>query len=116
MTEEENETSLLDLLVLVAENLKLLILGPVVVGLVALGIGYALPQSFTSQAILAPPIEIQVQAAAIMISPLVLDSVIEALKLYPGASTQLARAKLEKQMEAAGAPWTPGRIPEWKDQ
>jgi photosystem II stability/assembly factor-like uncharacterized protein len=25
-------------------------------------------------------------------------------------------AKLEKQMEAAGAPWTPGRIPEWKNQ
>jgi hypothetical protein len=25
-------------------------------------------------------------------------------------------ANLEKQMEAAGAPWTPGRIPEWKDQ
>ena len=24
--------------------------------------------------------------------------------------------KLEKQMEIAGAPWTPGRIPEWKDQ
>ncbi len=23
---------------------------------------------------------------------------------------------LEKKMEAAGAPWTPGRIPEWKDQ
>jgi photosystem II stability/assembly factor-like uncharacterized protein len=23
-------------------------------------------------------------------------------------------ARLEKQMEAAGAPWTPGRIPEWK--
>jgi photosystem II stability/assembly factor-like uncharacterized protein len=23
--------------------------------------------------------------------------------------------KLEKAMEAAGAPWTPGRIPEWKD-
>ena len=25
-------------------------------------------------------------------------------------------AKLEKQMEAAGVPWTPGRIPEWKDR
>ena len=25
-------------------------------------------------------------------------------------------ARLEKQMEVAGAPWTPGRIPEWKDQ
>jgi len=24
--------------------------------------------------------------------------------------------KLEKQLEAAGAPWTPGRIPEWKNQ
>lgn len=24
-------------------------------------------------------------------------------------------ARLEKQMEAAGAPWTPGRVPEWKD-
>ncbi len=23
--------------------------------------------------------------------------------------------RLEKQLEAAGAPWTPGRIPEWKD-
>ena len=23
--------------------------------------------------------------------------------------------KLEKQLEAAGAPWTPGRIPEWRD-
>ncbi len=23
---------------------------------------------------------------------------------------------LEKQLEAAGAPWTPGRVPEWKDQ
>ncbi len=25
-------------------------------------------------------------------------------------------SKLEKAMEAAGAPWTPGRIPEWKEQ
>jgi len=25
-------------------------------------------------------------------------------------------SKLEKQLESAGAPWTPGRIPEWKDK
>jgi chromosome segregation ATPase len=25
-------------------------------------------------------------------------------------------SRLEKQLEAAGAPWTPGRIPEWKNQ
>jgi hypothetical protein len=24
--------------------------------------------------------------------------------------------KLEKDMEAAGAPWTPGRVPEWSDK
>ncbi len=26
------------------------------------------------------------------------------------------RADLEKQLEAAGAPWTPGRVPQWSDQ
>jgi hypothetical protein len=25
-------------------------------------------------------------------------------------------AKLEKDMEAAGAPWTPGRVPVWSDK
>ena len=55
--EEENETSLLDLLVVVAENLKLLILGPFAVGLLALGIAFTLPQSYVSQAIhFTPPI------------------------------------------------------------
>ncbi len=24
--------------------------------------------------------------------------------------------KLEKDMEAAGAPWTPGRVPEWSEK
>ena len=27
---------------------------------------------------------------------------------------QVDLAKLEKDMEAAGAPWTPGRVPEWQ--
>jgi hypothetical protein len=25
-------------------------------------------------------------------------------------------SKLEKDMEAAGAPWTPGRVPEWSEK
>ena len=25
-------------------------------------------------------------------------------------------SKLEKEMEAAGAPWTPGRVPEWSEK
>jgi len=28
---------------------------------------------------------------------------------------QVDLAKLEKDMEAAGAPWTPGRLPEWQE-
>jgi hypothetical protein len=75
---------LFDLLLVVAENLKLLILGPLVVGLLALGIGYALPQSFTSQAILALPTPTPTQAAAMLVSPLVLDPVIESLNLSKG--------------------------------
>ncbi|MDO8776337.1 MAG: hypothetical protein Q7K57_48030 [Burkholderiaceae bacterium] len=67
---EENEISRLDLVVIVAENLKLLILGPVVVGLLALAIGYVFPLSFTSQAILVLPTPTPTQAVAIMVSPL----------------------------------------------
>ena len=101
----EKEISLLDLLVVVAENFKLLIFGPIVVGLLALGIGYTLPQSFTSQAILAlptpTPTPTPTQAAAMMVSPLVLDPVIKSLNLSGGSSFQVARMGLAKQIKAA---------------
>src|SRR5438270_11654001 len=51
-----------------------------------------------------------------------LDQYAVAARDFDAALTQLRQliegdlAKLEKQMEAAGAPWTPGRIPEWRDQ
>jgi hypothetical protein len=32
------------------------------------------------------------------------------------ALVEVDLAKLEKDMEAAGAPWTPGRVPEWRDK
>lgn len=38
----------------------------------------------------------------------------ELAKLRTLIETDLA--KLEKALEAAGAPWTPGRLPDWKDQ
>jgi photosystem II stability/assembly factor-like uncharacterized protein len=38
----------------------------------------------------------------------------ELTKLRTLVETDLV--KLEKAMEAAGAPWTPGRIPEWKEE
>jgi len=105
---QESEISLLDLLLVVAENIKLLILGPLVVGLVALGIGYALPQSFVSQAILALPVAAPTaasaptpqQAAAMMVSPLVLDPIIETYKLSEGKPIQTARNSLASQVKA----------------
>ena len=32
------------------------------------------------------------------------------------ALVEVDLAKLEKEMEAAGAPWTPGRVPEWQEK
>jgi LPS O-antigen subunit length determinant protein (WzzB/FepE family) len=105
---EERGLSLLDLLIVAAKNLKLLIFGPIAVGLLALGFGYTLPQSFTSQAILSlatPTASAAVtaaqttQAAALMVSPVVLDPVIESLKLYSGQPLQFARADLASQIK-----------------
>lgn len=103
LEQEESEISLLDLLLTVAENIKLLILGPLVVGLLALGIGFVLPQSFTSQAILSLPAASQTpaQAAAMMVSPLVLDPVIVSLNLAEGLSIANARVQLASQIKAA---------------
>ena len=100
--EEDAEVSLLDLLVVAAENLKLLVFGPVLIGLLAWAISYTLPQSFVSQSILALPTSTQTpsQAVAVMVSPLVLDAVIEAQKLTNGRSLQVTRNVLAKQISA----------------
>ncbi|MDP2254721.1 MAG: Wzz/FepE/Etk N-terminal domain-containing protein, partial [Polaromonas sp.] len=51
-TTAEEEVSLLDLLVTLAENARLLIIGPLLVGLCALALGFVLPQTFQSVAVL----------------------------------------------------------------
>ena len=96
--EEENETSLLDLLVVVAENLKLLILGPFAAGLLALGIAFTLPQSYVSQAILALPTP--THAATMMVSSIVLDRVVESMKLSKGQPIQVASKTLANEIKA----------------
>lgn len=103
---EEKEIGLLDLLIVVAENLKLLILGPIMVGLLAFGYSYTLPRSFTSQAILAlptptpTPTATATQAAAMMVSPLVLDPIIKSLNLSRGHPIQVVRSGLANQIKA----------------
>ena len=94
---QAREVSLLDLLLVLAENIKLLVIGPLLFGLVGLAIGFVLPQSFTSQAILAAA---PAQAVSMMVSPVVLDPVIQILNLAAGNSIEGARAKLSSQIKA----------------
>jgi uncharacterized protein involved in exopolysaccharide biosynthesis len=48
----DDEIDLLDLLVTIAENIKLLVLGSIVAGLLALGVSFTLPNTFESKAVI----------------------------------------------------------------
>ncbi|OFZ97472.1 MAG: lipopolysaccharide biosynthesis protein [Betaproteobacteria bacterium RIFCSPLOWO2_02_FULL_62_17] len=61
--------SLLDLLLVVAENARLLIFGPLLAGLVALGIAFIIPPTFTATTRILPPQQ-QQGAAAMLASQL----------------------------------------------
>lgn len=63
---EEDEISLLDLLQTIAENIKLLVLGPLVVGLAALGISFAIPPTFTANTRFLPPQQQSSSAASML--------------------------------------------------
>lgn len=65
---EEDEISLLDLLQTIVDNLRLLILGPLVVGLAALGISFAVPPTFTATVKFLPPQQQQSAAASMLAS------------------------------------------------
>ena len=66
---EDDEISLLDLLQTIVDNLRLLVLGPLAVGLLALGISFAIPPTFTAKTQFLPPQQ-QQSAAASMIASL----------------------------------------------
>ena len=98
-TLQEDEISLVDLLLVVAQNGKLLVIGPLLAGLIALGVCYMLPQSFVSQALLLLPaatatqtqIQTPAQAMAVMASSTVLDPVIQSLGLAQDAPVEKVR-------------------------
>ena len=96
MESEVEQVSLLDILLVLAENAKLLLLGPLWAGLLALAVGFALPPQFVSEAILAIPATPQppAQVASLMRSPLVLDPVVAAFDLARSRSINQARQEL----------------------
>ncbi len=63
---EEEEISLLDLLQVVVDNLRLLVLGPLAAGLLALGITFVLAPTFTATTKFMPPQQQQSGAAAML--------------------------------------------------
>ena len=65
---EDEEISLLDLLQTVVENLRLLVLGPLAVGLAALGISFAVPPTYTARTQFLPPQQQQSAAASMLAS------------------------------------------------
>lgn len=64
--EDSDEISLLDLLQVIADNLRLLIMGPLAVGVAALGISFAITPTFTAKTQILPPQQQQSSAAALV--------------------------------------------------
>lgn len=65
-TGDDEEISLLDLLQTVVENLRLLVLGPLAVGLAALGVSFFITPTFTATTKFLPPQQQQSAAAAML--------------------------------------------------
>jgi uncharacterized protein involved in exopolysaccharide biosynthesis len=63
---EDDEISLLDLLQVVADNLRLLVLGPLVAGLLALAYSFTITPTYTATAKFMPPQQQQSGAAAML--------------------------------------------------
>ena len=91
------EVGLLDVLVTLAENVKLIIIGSLVVGLCALGIGFVLPQTFESVAVL----QAEQATASLMATAAVLDPVAATLGLAKEQTPEEARRKLREQIKVA---------------
>jgi len=64
--ETDDEINLLDLLQVVADNLRLLVLAPLAAGLLALGIAFVIPPTFTATTVFMPPQQQQSSVAMMM--------------------------------------------------
>ncbi len=94
---QQEEIDLLDILVTLAENIKLLILGPLLVGICALGIAYIVPQTFESIAVL----KAEQATASLMTTAAVLNPVAAELGLTQEDSPEEARRRLREQIKVA---------------
>lgn len=68
LAEADDEISLLDLLQTIVDNLRLLVAGPLAIGLTALGISFLVPPTFTASTKFLPPQQQQSAAASMLAS------------------------------------------------
>lgn len=105
LTTDSDEIDLLDLLIVIAENLKLLILVPLLTGITALGISFALPKTYESISILNPEkqgLKISGQVIASHIkSADVLEAVMTQINFEPDKSTALRVSALENLIQVS---------------
>jgi uncharacterized protein involved in exopolysaccharide biosynthesis len=64
--DQEDEISLLDLLQVIVDNLRLLVLGPLAVGVITLGITFLIPPTYTAKTQFLPPQQQQSSASALL--------------------------------------------------
>jgi len=89
------DSGLLDVLVLLAENIRLIIILPLVIGAIALGVSFFLPQTFQSVAVL----QADQATASLMIAAPVLDPVIGALGLAKKGALEESRIELRDRIK-----------------
>lgn len=99
--EDVDEINLLELLVVIAENLKLLILGPLIAGLVALGLAYWWPPTYESVSVMQTAKISPQLAASLARSADVLEAVAEELGLEPQATGSGRLQKMQERVSAA---------------
>ena len=93
----EGEISLLDILVTLAENIKLLVIGPVLAGLCALGLAFVLPQTYESVAV----VQAENFPASLITSAAVLDPITKSMGLAKSDDAlEEARNDLRAQIRA----------------
>jgi len=93
----EDEISLLDLLQTIVDNLRLLVIGPILAGLLALVGAAYLPKTYESTAIL----KADQSHASQMLTASVLDPIAAKLGYTAQLQTDEARAKIKEQVKAS---------------
>jgi capsular polysaccharide biosynthesis protein len=93
---EEDDISLLDLLQTIVDNLRLLVIGPIVAGLLALAWASFLPKTYESTAILSA----DQTTASLMHSAAVLDPIASSLGYTALMPVDEARTQLKAQIKA----------------